>query len=144
MKPVINFCCGYHNGHGIMKWSFVVVFKKGLIQTTHSSTYWPLDLFDGICFVSYDKFHMISTLSRGRMPYHDDVIKWKHFPRYWPLVRGLQRSPVNSPHKGQRRGALMFFLICALNKLVIWDAIAPIMTSLQCKMLRYQYRVLCA
>ena len=19
---------------------------------------------------------------------HDDVIKWKHFPRYWPFVRG--------------------------------------------------------
>ena len=32
---------------------------------------------------------------------HDDVIKWKHFPRYWPFVRGIHRSPVNSPHKGQ-------------------------------------------
>ena len=32
---------------------------------------------------------------------HDDVIKWKHFPRYWPFVRGMHRSPVNSPHKGQ-------------------------------------------
>ena len=43
---------------------------------------------------------------------HDDVIKWKHFPRYWPFVRGIQRSPVNSPHKGQWPGALMFSLIC--------------------------------
>ena len=43
---------------------------------------------------------------------HDDVIKWKHFPRYWPFVRGIHRS-VNSPHKGQWRGALMFTLICA-------------------------------
>ena len=33
---------------------------------------------------------------------HDDVIKWKHFRRYWPFVR----------HKGQWRGALMFSLIC--------------------------------
>ena len=32
---------------------------------------------------------------------HDDVIKWKHFPRNWPFVRGIHRSPVNSPHKGQ-------------------------------------------
>ena len=39
---------------------------------------------------------------------HDDAIKWKHFPRYWPFVRGIHRSPVNSPHKGQWRGALMF------------------------------------
>ena len=44
--------------------------------------------------------------------FHDDVIKWKHFPRYRPFVRGIHRSPVNSPHKGQWRGALMFSLIC--------------------------------
>ena len=44
---------------------------------------------------------------------HDDVIKWKHFPRYWPFVRGIHRSPVNSPHKGQWRGAFVFSLICA-------------------------------
>ena len=36
----------------------------------------------------------------------------EHFPRYWPFVRGIHRSPVNSPHKGQWRGALMFSLIC--------------------------------
>ena len=38
--------------------------------------------------------------------------KWKHFPRNWPFVRGIHRSPLNSPHKGQWRGALMFSLIC--------------------------------
>ena len=37
----------------------------------------------------------------------------EHFPRYWPFVRGNHRSPVNSPHKGQWRGALMFSLIRA-------------------------------
>ena len=45
--------------------------------------------------------------------YHDDVIKWKHFPRNWPFVREIHRSPVNFPHKGQWRGALMFSLIYA-------------------------------
>ena len=39
---------------------------------------------------------------------HDDVIKWKHFPHYWPFV-----SPVTSPHKGQWPEALMCSLICA-------------------------------
>ena len=43
---------------------------------------------------------------------HYDVIKWKHFPRNWPFVRRIHRSPVNSPHKGQWRRALMFPLIC--------------------------------
>ena len=45
---------------------------------------------------------------------HDNVIKWKHFLRYWPFVRGIHQTPVDSPHKGQwRGGALMFSLICA-------------------------------
>ena len=64
---------------------------------------------------------------------HDDVIKWKHFLLYWPFVRGIHRSP----HKDQWRGALMFSLICVwingwvtIVRLVIWDAIALIMTSL--------------
>ena len=67
------------------------------------------------------------------MQTHDDAIKWKHFPRYWLFVRGIHRSPVKSPHKGQWRGALMFSLICA--RINGWvnnreaGAIAPIMTS---------------
>ena len=44
---------------------------------------------------------------------HDDAIKWKHFPRHWPFVRGIHRSAVNPPHKGQWRGALMFSLMRA-------------------------------
>ena len=43
---------------------------------------------------------------------HHDVIKRKKFPRYYPFVRGIHRSAVNFPHKGQWRGALMFSLIC--------------------------------
>ena len=36
------------------------------------------------------------------------------FPCYsgWPFVWGIHLSPVNSPHNGQQRGALMFSLIC--------------------------------
>ena len=44
---------------------------------------------------------------------HDDVIKWKHFPHYWSLVRGIHRSLVNPPQKGEWRGALIFSLIYA-------------------------------
>ena len=46
---------------------------------------------------------------------------WRHqmetfsvFPRNF--VRGIHWSPVNSPHKGQWRGALMLSLICSVNK----------------------------
>ena len=64
---------------------------------------------EGFTFI-YDNAIITRRITGGS---HDDVIKWKHFPRYWPFVRGIHRSPVNSPHKGQWRGALMFSLICA-------------------------------
>ena len=57
--------------------------------------------------------HMITYIHQSSV--HHGVIKEKHFPRYWPFVRGIHRSAVVSPHKGQWRGALMFSLIC-LNK----------------------------
>ena len=46
--------------------------------------------------------------------YHDDVIKWRYFPRYWTFVRGIHRSPVNSPHK-TRVAELWCFLWSAIN-----------------------------
>ena len=67
-----------------------------------------------------EKFCMLNQISpkfvpkgcrTDNKPEHDDVIKWKHFPRNWPFVRKIHRSPVNFPHKGQWRGALMFSLI---------------------------------
>ena len=62
-------------------------------------------LYDGTSILYLDDC-LISSF------FHGDVIKWKHFPRNWRFVRGIHRSPVNSPHKGQWRGALMFSLIC--------------------------------
>ena len=66
-----------------------------------------LSLFGKTFALSSDRPH--STTLCG----HDDVIKWKHFPRYWSFVWGIHRSPVNSTHKGQWRRVLMFYLICA-------------------------------
>ena len=66
-----------------------------------------------ICCMRCNRNHMTALHHWCITGAYDDVMKWKHFPRYWPFVRGIQRSPVNSPHKGQWRGALMFSLICA-------------------------------
>ena len=45
-----------------------------------------------------------------------DIKWWRHemetFSRYWLFVRGIHWSPLNSPHKGQRRRVLMFSLAC--------------------------------
>ena len=45
---------------------------------------------------------------------HDDVIKWKHFPRYWPFVRGIHRSRW-IPHTIARDAELWCFLLAWLN-----------------------------
>ena len=62
-------------------------------------------------FRPYDLVIWRMTSEQNRAPLklcHDDVIKWKHFPRCWSFVRGIHPSPVNSSHKGHWRGALMF------------------------------------
>ena len=67
---------------------------------------------------------------------HDDVIKWKHLPRYWPFCE--VNPPVTGGFPSQRLVARSFDVSFnpRLNKrldkqtLVIWDAIVLIMTSL--------------
>ena len=63
-----------------------------------------------------DAYHImmfVFTLGFTYALFHDDVIKWKHFLRYWPFVWGIHRWSVNSLHKCQWRGASMFSLIYA-------------------------------
>ena len=44
--------------------------------------------------------HLVPLVNRLFSHYqHDDVIKWKHFPRYWPFVRGIHRSRWNNRTK---------------------------------------------
>ena len=52
----------------------------------------------------------ISTSVNWVVLSHSDVTKWKHFPRYWFFVRGIHRTPMNSPNKSQWSGVLMFSL----------------------------------
>ena len=69
--------------------------------------------------------------------FHDNVIKRKHFPRYWTFARGIQRSPWN-PRTKASDAEVLCFLWCepkqtvpqTVDKLVIWDAVVSIVTSL--------------
>ena len=56
-----------------------------------------------------------SVLLRGFQTSLRDLKSTKSTKSTNPFVPGIRRSPVNSPHKGQWRGALMFSLICAWN-----------------------------
>ena len=82
--------------------TFRELTNSGLV-TLHAFEYW-------VIVRSGNSLHRLGANSNYQ---HDDVIKWKYFPRYWPFVRGIRRLPVNSPHKGQWRGALIFSLILA-------------------------------
>ena len=76
------------------------------ILTLHESSYIWLKC-------SWSHLYVAIVICSWFSSVHDDVIKWKHFPRNWPFVREIHRSPVNYPYKGQWRGALMFSLIYA-------------------------------
>ena len=84
----------------------LLMFGIGLMFSSHTSS-WRNDF----CMPGLKLNHISKRCLRPVN--HDDVIKWKHFPRYSPFVRGIHRSPVNSPYRGQWRRSLMFSLICA-------------------------------
>ena len=92
---------------------------KYVVHDSPWSMLWSL-----LCFKSALSMHIIciycfnNTGAVAWLPH--DVIKWKHFPHYWSFARGIHRSPVNYPHNGQWRGALVFSLICAWTN--GWDA----------------------
>ena len=87
---------------------FTILLWNVVLTPTHLGWYWILPR-------NYTNYIRLTASFNATGPFqmelfveHYDVIKWKHFPCYWPFVRGIHRSPVNSPHKGQWRGALMF------------------------------------
>ena len=56
----------------------------------------------GSGFQSFKKYKIVLHITGFS---DDDVIKWKHFPGYWPCVCRIHRSPVDFPHKRQWRSA---------------------------------------
>ena len=84
---------------------------KGTITVSHMTLLWHAVTEPFVCH----KWPCLNIRQVITVPFGMtiDVIKWKHFPCYWPFVWEIRRSPVNSPRKGQWRGALMFSLICA-------------------------------
>ena len=99
-----------------------LIENGGLLNSYY---YWPLNL------------HEDKATSQRVM----HVPWWRHqmetFSALLALVRGIHRSPVNSPHKGQWRGALMFLWSApgqtvekTIETPLIWDVMALIMASL--------------
>ena len=107
-------------------------------------------MFDNHYNIATRNIYMIDRLATSEFTVikamHDDKIarelfrhwtsvcghhEWKHFPRYWPFVNGINQSPVGSPSNGQWLGPLnFFFFLCApeitvgqtVELMMIWDA----------------------
>ena len=97
-------------GFGDWSWKIYVVFQ--LCELCRDDTMEDEVRFVLVCDHNVWSGHVLFFDALCYYP-HEDVIKWKHFPRHWLFVREIHRSPVNYPHKGQWRGTLMFSLIFA-------------------------------
>ena len=73
----------------------IIIINTILSSSSSSSSLSLLNKMDA----SEQNFPDISPIFQPcRSWIYHDVIEWKHFPRYWPFVRGIHRSP-DSPHK---------------------------------------------
>ena len=55
------------------------------------SKLWSILLSASICQIGRCTCRHYIDVTAIHISWHDDVIKWKHFPRYWPFVRGINR-----------------------------------------------------
>ena len=112
-RPIIELIVSVNYAEMIISYSFALTNYilppplMWVVEMTDRSRINPVSVRHGLVLI-----HCISHLPT----FHKDVIKWKHFPRYWPFVRGIHRWPVDSSHKSQWRGALVFFFDLRLNK----------------------------
>ena len=112
-QGVVSFICIY-----VLMWVLYLLLMN-VIKLQITEMCFALVMFSK--YICWYEFTVSSTLRKdcslatNFLKTHDDVIKWKPFPRHWPFVWGIHRSPVNSPHKGPWRGDLKFSLICALT-----------------------------
>ena len=121
---MVHKIAGFHHTYNYSSFSHSVPWNISPALSYSKGVVWVLLIaYNKDVFAKSQNFNriwlhqiLLPTVGRRQIwhlnPFHDDVIKWRHFPRYWPFVRGIHRSPVNSPHKGQWRGTLMFSLIC--------------------------------
>ena len=121
----LSVCIRSNNSHLITNTGFpfscqVLVLTLSVLKLEYSEITMSFDYHD--CCITV-------------LRYHEDIIRWKHFPCYWPFVRGIHWSLVDSTYKGQGGGAWMFSarelrVEQTIRELLIWGAITLIITLL--------------
>ena len=74
--------------------------------------------------------HMLIHSKGNDALYHDGVLTWRYFLRYWPFVRGIHRSPLESPQKRIIDVEVWCFFYCQpespveqiVEMSVVWEA----------------------
>ena len=130
--------------------AFVREIHRGPVNFPHK---WPVTRkifpFDDVIMISASGTQVLNYPRGWRfvgfvMFSYDDVIKWKHFPHNWPFVSEIHRwIPLTKASDTE----LCCFLWSAPEQTVDWtietpvirDAIAPVMTSLQCSHMIFPY-----
>ena len=91
--------------------SSVSVSSTGITETISCRGAIHLETWVVLCMLSCGK------VSTGFTPtFHDDVIQWKYFPRYWPFVRRIHRSTGGFPSQRPVTRSFDAFLDLRLNK----------------------------
>ena len=90
------FRCCQPEQAGKRKFVFSVVWHAMMLMQHHCNdrlrvNFTRVYLDPGYWVISY-KTGVVTIAS---VINHDDVIKWKHFPRYWPFVRGIPLTKVS-------------------------------------------------
>ena len=70
------------------RWHFQVYFLEWKNIDQNSIKFVPKGPIGNKSIILIMAWHQTGDRSQ----YHDDVIKWDNFPRYWPFVRGIHRS----------------------------------------------------
>ena len=117
-KPVVVYCSKYRLCQLFLSLATVPSREKRHYR-------WPLPLHDLIKGTTPGPQTQINFLTDrldsglalqlfSIYPGHNDVIKWKHFPRCWPFERGIHRSLLNSLTNAS--DAELWFFYLHLNK----------------------------
>ena len=93
-QPYLEFCwCVFFSLMSVFYfplscslWMIISFLSWSWINSTEHETWWSEIHECTRCF------QWVFDGTGFTILWHDDVTKWKHFPRYWPFMRGIHRS----------------------------------------------------
>ena len=98
LETIWSYWLFFHGPEGNTTCNFHKIFQ--LLTSIFEDITPSISLFDWFIQSSQWLLNLVIFCWLNTKISHDDVIKWEHFPRYWPFLREIHRLPVNSTDKG--------------------------------------------